>query len=63
LDDATRLAARARSVGVDVTLQVWPGMIHIFQLGGGFIPEARKAVESIAGFLQQHVGVDEEKCQ
>jgi acetyl esterase/lipase len=63
LDDATQLAERARSVGVDVTLQVWPGMMHIFQLGAGFVPEARKAVENIAGFLRQHVGIDEEKCQ
>ena len=63
LDDATRLAERARSVGVDVTLQVWPGMMHIFQLGAGFVPEARIAVENIAGFLRQHVGIDEEKCQ
>ena len=63
LDDATRLAAQARSADLDVILQVWPGMVHIFQLGAGFVPEARKAVESIASFLQQHVGIYEEKCQ
>jgi acetyl esterase/lipase len=62
-DDATRLAAQARSVHVDVTLEVWQGMIHIFQLGAGFVPEARKAVESIASFLQQHIGADKEKRQ
>ena len=57
LDDATRLAEQARKANVDVTLEVWDGMIHIFQLGVGFVPEARKAVENIAAFLRRYVGV------
>ena len=57
LDDATRLAEQARNVNVDVTLEVWEKMIHVFQLGAGFVPEARKAVENIAAFLRQHVGM------
>jgi acetyl esterase/lipase len=32
LDDATRLAARAREVGVEVTLRVWPEMFHVLPL-------------------------------
>ena len=55
LDDATRLAEQARNVNVDVTLEVWEGMPHVFQLSARFLPEARKAVDSIATFLQQHV--------
>ena len=57
LDDATRLAEQARNANVDVTLEVWEGMTHIFQLGARFVPEARKAVETIAAFLRQHLGV------
>jgi monoterpene epsilon-lactone hydrolase len=56
LDDATRLAEQARKANVDVTLEVWEEMIHVFQLSAGFVPEARKATENIATFLQQHVG-------
>ena len=56
LNDATRLAERACKANVDVTLEVWDGMIHIFQLSAGFVPEARKAAENIATFLQQHIG-------
>src|SRR3989304_3368710 len=56
LDDSIRLAEQARNAGVDVALEVWKGMFHIFQLGAGFVPEARKAVENIATFLRQHVG-------
>ena len=55
-DDATRLAEQARSANVDVTLEVWDGMIHVFQLSAGFVPEARKAVENIAAFLKKYVG-------
>ena len=56
LDDATRLAEQARKVNVDVLLEVWEEMIHVFQLSAGFVPEARKAVENIALFLRKHVG-------
>jgi len=57
LDDATRLAEQARSNEVGITLEVWEGMFHVFQLGAGFVPESRKAVENIAAFLQRNVGV------
>lgn len=53
LDDSTRLAERARRAGVDVTLEIWKGMFHVFQLGAAFVPEARKAIENIAAFLRQ----------
>jgi len=49
LDDATRCAERARAAGVDVTLEVWDGMFHVFQMVP-ILPETRKAVEQIARF-------------
>ncbi|MEZ4769789.1 MAG: alpha/beta hydrolase [Caldilineales bacterium] len=49
LDDAIRLAERARIAGVDVTLQVWAEMFHVFQLIS-FLPETRQAVNAIAEF-------------
>lgn len=52
LDDSTRLAERARSAGVDVTLETWTGMFHVFQLCAGLVPEARKAIDHIAAFLR-----------
>jgi acetyl esterase/lipase len=35
LDDSTRLAVRARQAGVEVTLEVWEGMMHVFQMYAG----------------------------
>jgi acetyl esterase/lipase len=49
-DDSVRLAARARADGVDARLEVWPGMVHVFQIRG--LPESREAVEGIAGFMR-----------
>jgi len=60
LDDATRLAENAHLANVDVTLEVWKGMFHVFQIGAGFIPEAHQAIENIAAFLRQNVGKERE---
>jgi acetyl esterase/lipase len=55
LADSTVFAAKARAAGLDVELQVWEGMIHVFQMFGAELPEARRAIASIAGFLNRHL--------
>lgn len=52
LDDAVRYADKARAAGVEVTLEVWDEMFHVFQMLP-FFPETRKAVASIAAFVSQ----------
>lgn len=54
LDDATRCAEHALEAGVDVTLEVWNGMFHVFQIAS-FLPEAKKAVAHIAEFVLQNL--------
>jgi epsilon-lactone hydrolase len=58
LADSTMLADRARAAGVDVELQVWDGMIHVFQMFGRELPEAHQAIASIAEFLKRHLHID-----
>lgn len=53
-DDSTRFAQRARGAGVDVTLEVWDGMWHVFQMFEA--PESRRAVERIAEFVRAKTG-------
>ena len=55
LDDSKRLAERAKRYGVDVTLEVWPDMIHVWQLFAAVLPEARQAIEHIGAFMRTHV--------
>jgi acetyl esterase/lipase len=49
LDDSTRFAARARAAGVDVTLDIWDEMPHVFQAFAGLLPEADEAIAQIGG--------------
>ncbi len=54
LSDATRVAEKARAVGVDVTLEVWASMQHSWQFAADFVPEGQKAIERIGVFMQRH---------
>ena len=54
VDDAIRLAEKARDARVDVTLEIWDEMFHIFQLIP-FLPETKKAIGSIAEFVSQNL--------
>lgn len=50
LDDAHKVAERAQSIGVDVTLTVYEGMWHVWQTVG-ILPEAKRAFEEIGEFV------------
>ena len=54
LDDSLRLADRAKEAGVDVTLEVWDDMPHVWQAFASFLPEARKALDHCGQFVQKH---------
>jgi epsilon-lactone hydrolase len=54
LDDSTRIADRARAAGVKVTLEIWPEMIHVWQLFASFLPEGQEAVEGVGKFIREH---------
>jgi acetyl esterase/lipase len=56
LDDAARLAERARAAGVEVTYEPWPAMIHVWQWFGSFLPEARQAIDRIGEFIRRRAG-------
>jgi acetyl esterase/lipase len=56
LDDSTRLADRARAAGVDVTLEVWDEMIHVWHIFGPMLPEGRQATERIGEWVREKLG-------
>jgi len=56
LDDARRLAERARAAGIEVTLREYDGMPHVWQFFGSFLPEARAACDEIGAFVKQRLG-------
>lgn len=58
LDDSTRLASRIEAAGGEVSLTVWPELIHVFQaFAGPLIPEAEESIDVIGGFLARHLGL------
>ncbi|MEO8458098.1 MAG: alpha/beta hydrolase [Chloroflexota bacterium] len=55
LSDATRYAEKAQAAGVDVTIEVFDEMIHVFQIFAGMLPEAQQAIDKIGEWVKQHV--------
>jgi phosphinothricin tripeptide acetyl hydrolase len=52
LDDATGLAARARAAGVDVRLEVWPKMVHVWHWFFPMLDEGQAAIDTIGEFVR-----------
>lgn len=55
LDDATRLAVRAAADDVEVTLDVTPGVPHVFQAFSALLDEGGAALDRAAVFLRAHL--------
>jgi len=53
--DSLRLAEKARQAGVDMTLEVWEGMWHVWHAYGGLIPEAQRAIDRIGAFVEEQL--------
>lgn len=53
-DDATRLATKIKEAGGEVDLQIYPGLVHVWQLFWRLVPEATEAIDCIAQFTQKH---------
>ena len=57
LDDGRLLNDRARKAGVDVRLDVFPGMLHTFQMAAGRAPEADDAIRRMADWVRPKLGL------
>lgn len=53
LDDTLGVAEKAKAAGVDVTVEVYPEMIHAFQLFAPVLSEGEQAIDRIGAFLKQ----------
>ncbi len=51
LDDATRVAKRAKLDGVDVELEVWDDMPHVWHVFAKILPEGQQAIDKIGKFV------------
>jgi epsilon-lactone hydrolase len=51
LDDATRVATRAKAAGVDVEIEVWDDMPHVWHVFAKILPEGQQAIDKIGRFV------------
>lgn len=55
-DDSVMMAQKMKDAGVEATIEVWPGVFHVWQVTADMLPEARKAVANIVTFLKARLG-------
>lgn len=51
LSDSTRFADKLRQAGIEVELEVFPELWHVFQLFIGAMPESKVAVQKIGAYI------------
>ena len=56
LDDANRLATRARAAGVAVDLEVWDDMIHVWHTFAPLLPESDEAIARVGTWVCGRLG-------
>ena len=56
LADATRFAEAAGAADVDVTLEIWPHMIHAWPMWNARLEDGRRALASAGSFIRARIG-------
>jgi acetyl esterase/lipase len=54
MDDATRVAERAKAAGVKVDLEIWDDMMHVWHVFAKILPEGQQAIDKIGRFVIEH---------
>jgi acetyl esterase/lipase len=57
LDDSVRFEKKAKDAGVDIKLDIFPEMQHVFQFMAGFAPEADDAIQKMAAWVRPKLGL------
>ena len=63
VDDSRMLVERARKAGVEVRFDVFPEMLHTFQMMAGRAPEADDAIGRLAEWVRPKLGLVGQSCQ
>jgi len=54
LDDSTRVAELAKQAGVQVDLEVWDEMVHVWHVFAKLLPEGQQAIEKVGSYVSSH---------
>ncbi len=53
LDDSLRFEKKVRDAGGAVRCECWPGMVHVWHLYEGYLPEAEAALNGVGAFVRE----------
>jgi epsilon-lactone hydrolase len=53
LDDSTRLAKKMKEAGVQVELEIWDHMMHVWHWMAGIMPEGNEAIAKMGAYVQR----------
>ncbi|AFM18810.1 esterase/lipase [Mycolicibacterium chubuense NBB4] len=53
LSDARKAARLLAAAGVPVEVRIWPGQMHVFQLGAPAVPEASRSIKQIGEYIRE----------
>lgn len=61
-DDSVLMADKMRAAGVDVTIEVWPKVAHVWHVTADMLPEGRAAIGKLAAFIRKRLAVKGRTC-
>ena len=53
LSDARKAARLLAAAGVPVEIRIWPGQMHVFQLGAPAVSEATRSIRQIGEYIRE----------
>ncbi|MHC9292169.1 alpha/beta hydrolase [Mycobacterium sp. LTG2003] len=53
ISDARKAAHLLAAAGVAVEVRVWPGQMHVFQIAGPMVPEAKRSLRQIGEYIRE----------
>jgi monoterpene epsilon-lactone hydrolase len=56
IEDSILLEARAKECGVDVTLETWEDMFHVWHMYAPMLPEGQQAIDRVGEFVRGKTG-------
>ena len=51
LDDSRKVGENAKAAGVEIEVDIWPGMFHDWWLFGASVPESKQCLRKVAEWI------------
>lgn len=57
VDDSTRLFEKWKGTGIDIRLELWDGLWHVWHYYGAHTPEAQEAIKNLGKFVKDRLNL------